>query len=241
MSITMLIHLIVLVLGQIASAKPNWANTKTQTKQSIITTVGVGEGLSSSIAKNLALNSCREQAVNLNQKDFSYSALAIETEKSVAYHQEIATNSKIKNLSCEISEEEIEQKNDSSYISWILCKCDVSKTLSENVQKEVKANAENKLSRLEEIGSVSVGTSSELSSQKSIKRTIIFSFIPNCDEVLVSGTKSRIIACDKNPKEIVLNPGDNQLIFRAKGYQPKTIKAIDLEGESNAQVVLDPN
>ena len=78
-------------------------------KSSIISLSCVGAGSSLSIARKVAIDSCKTDVANFLPKTTAVKTLSIESEKAVALHASVEETSVVKNLTCTPENEEIKQ------------------------------------------------------------------------------------------------------------------------------------
>src|SRR5688572_11478500 len=91
---------------------PPWAKENTQVLNGkVYTVVCSGEGPSADIARGEALNSCRSLAARQLHSDLKVKVLSLETEKDIAFHQEISSEGQYSGLLCNPQNESIEEEN----------------------------------------------------------------------------------------------------------------------------------
>ena len=86
----------------------------------------------------------------------------------------------------------------------------------------------------------SVEPSKKVDIQKDAQ-TIFLEVVPQCESVLVRGGKPKVINCKSNPVRLSLDDSDSELIVRAKGFQPKTIKLEKGGSHGTLRVFLERN
>jgi hypothetical protein len=213
---------------------PSWAKEGTLKKNgNIVTAICNGSGPTVNIARQDAISNCQATVSQFLNGELKINSLAIETEKSVGFHQEVEQQLNLKDFTCNPKKDEVIESN-GSFQFWIKCEFDLSKV------SIVKAEAPSGSSIKEEsvdLKSMTPVTVKNLSEGK----VLFLETIPQCESVLVKGVKPRTIDCNKNPMKIVLDEDDQTVIVRALNYQPKT---IPLKGRSNREilsVILEKN
>jgi len=230
--------LFVLLIPAIASAEtPAWIRNGTRLSNGIYETVCSAVAPSVDQARRQAIHSCQASATdNLNQ-NVEFKNIMIETERDVVLHTESFSKSAIKNLMCEPLKEEIQDNKDSVKI-WVLCKFDLKKVVVENIV-DTKATTDS-ISDAAAIRSRGVAANSPPIFD-SDSRSITVSTIPACESILVRGKISRIIPCDKNPIQLLVNKSDKEIIVRKSRFKSKTILVPEIfsNDEETIDVVLD--
>lgn len=189
-----------------------------------------GEGPAIDIARREANLKCITSAIEHLHTTFEVKSTTIESEKSIAFHQEITMDAIVKNLTCAPLKEDIEQSN-SSFVVWRKCKFDlhnvtaVSYSHSEQGDRpSLNSTVRNKdaLSHLSE-RKFEVDKNSTQSDERRILRIVS---VPPCSDLLVRGQNPRIQPCSGNPESIVLQASDKEIIVRHDGFVSKTIQLI---------------
>lgn len=215
-----------------AEAKiPEWAaRNSTKLNGSVLTTVCHGTGPSLDIARTAALQSCQSNASQFLRSKIKIKSLSVETEKSVGFHQEITNSDEIYGLSCDPQRDQTDE-SDSHFTIWLECKFDLKKASSKAVEQENETPDNSSLNTLE---------SSKINSDQDFQNKNIFvSSVPKCESIIIKGIRSRTIPCVQNPLKIQIKNGDEELLIRAKGYKPKTIKVKGANANDTIQVLLD--
>jgi len=214
-----------------ADAKiPEWAaRNSTKLNGQILSTVCHGTGPSLDIARVDALKSCQSNASQYFKSKIRIKSLSVETEKSVGFHQEVMNDDEIDGLSCDPQRDETSE-TDSQFSVWIECKFDLQK-VNVSPTKSTDAVANTGLNRLE---------SSKIDVTPDIQAKHIFiSTVPKCESAIVRGVASRTIQCSQNPLKIQINDTDDEILIRANGYRPKSIKLKGVNSNETIQVLLD--
>jgi hypothetical protein len=163
-------------------------------------------------------------------------SLTVETESSVGFHQEVQESGVIKNLVCDPKKEETSEK-DGQFQVWIQCAFDLSKA---KVAKDADKNSPSK-SDGAVVNGLASSKPSEFEAADKDHQLIFLEVVPQCESVIVRGKKPRTISCDTNPLRISLDGSEEELIVRAKGYQPKTISIQKGGVRETLRVFLDRN
>lgn len=221
-----------LLLSSNARAKvPDWAiNNSTKLNGTVLTTVCNGVGPSLETAKNEALKSCQGTASQYFSSKIKIKSVSVETEKSVGFHQEISSEEVIDGLNCEPQRDQINE-SESQFNVWLECKFDLKKISKGKVEEESEVPNNTHLNTLEP---------SKIKSTEDIQGKYVFiSTVPKCETVIIKGFTSRVIQCSQNPLKIQIKIGDEELLIRANGYKPKTIKIKGVNSDETIQVLLD--
>jgi hypothetical protein len=203
---------------------PAWVKNSTSLKNGVFLTVCQGSGPSVDLARASAIKECKVSASELLNQSFEVSATTIQTEFDSAYHQEVYTSEKFKNLLCEPQKEEIKEL-EGFFTVWIQCLFNLKKTVVETVPPVVKTVTQQ-------------GANVESNIVRGSNWVINLAIIPKCKNILVTGEKPRVIECRANPISIIISPEDKELIIRSESYQPKKIQIKEIPGE-NIQIFLD--
>lgn len=213
---------------------PNWAK-KNSTRKSgnLLTTVCDGVGPSASLARKDAINNCQVTARQFVANEIKIKSLSIETESSVGFHQEVEDSSVVKNLSCNPKREETTESSDQVRV-WIECQFDLKKVDVASVDSKPISdkNVSDDLNSVEPTKKVDVQKDSQ---------TVFLEVVPQCESVLVRGSKSKVISCNSNPVRLSIEDSDSEIIVRAKGFQPKTIKLEKGGNHETLRVFLERN
>lgn len=223
-----------------AAAMPAWAKFNTQQLSgSIFRVVCSGEGPSIDLARREAEQGCKASAASKLTTDGHVKAVTVETEHDVGFHQEVTEQVHYLNLGCTPEREEVEG-GDGQYTVWLRCRFDLSKAKVADTDDEPEYKA---------AGTTSVVPSSHQKAQLKVHQnqtsesmSLSISTVPQCDDLLISGAKPRVVRCDSNPVNVVVEPGDTKALIRAKGYQPSTVE-LQTGGRSHdaVQIIMEPN
>jgi hypothetical protein len=194
---------------------PEWYNQVPSRSGRYLTFSCEGDGPASDLAIRLASRRCISMASDAVVGDFHVQNLSVETEKSAGFHEEVSVDRHVEGLSCDIQKQQTDEQN-GSYHAWILCRFDTSK---------VRSAPGNKYEHEEQL----------VASQTT---SLIVSTVPPCDSILIRGTQARVVQCDSNPLSLLVKPGDQELIFRSKGYVPKHIYPKDVS-QGTLEVYLE--
>lgn len=226
--------LVSLLSAQSWADMPNWAK-KNSTRKSgnLLTTVCEGVGPSASLARKDAINNCQVTARQFVANEIKIKSFSVETESSVGFHQEVEDSAVVKNLSCDPKKEETTELNDQFRV-WIECQfvlkkievtsVDPKSTSTETVRDDLKSVEPSKKVDLQKDG-----------------QTVFLEVVPQCESVLVRGSKPKVINCKSNPVRLSLGDDDSEIIIRAKGFQPKTIKLEKGGNHGALRVFLERN
>lgn len=227
------------ILASLLSAQswadmPNWAK-KNSTRKSgnLLTTVCEGIGPSASLARKDAINNCQVTARQFVANEIKIKSLSVETESSVGFHQEVEDSAVIKNLSCNPKREETSESSDQFRV-WIECQFDLKKIEVTSVDSKSTS------SKIVSDDLKSVEPSKKVDVQKD-GQTVFLEVVPQCESVLVRGGKPKVINCNSNPVRLSIDDADSEIIVRAKGFQPKTIKLEKGSNHGTLRVFLERN
>lgn len=227
---TLILALLLMSLQSIAKI-PSWAaNNSTKLNGKILTTVCHGLGPSLDIARSEALKTCQLNASQYFKSKINIKSLSVETEKSVGYHQEVASAEEVEGLNCDPQRDQIDE-SDSQFSFWLECKFDLNNVSSKPIEQINKSSDNSQLNTLE---------STNISPKQDIQdRYIFISTVPKCESVIIKGKKSRTVQCSKNPLKIQIKEDDQEILVRAKNYKPKTINLKGVKTNEAIQVLLD--
>lgn len=219
-------------ISSVGQAKiPSWAaHNSTKLNGQVLTTVCNGTGPSLDIARSEALKSCQLSASQFFKTKIQIKSISVETEKSVGFHQEVTNADAIEGLICDPQRDQIEE-NDSNFSVWLECKFDLKRVISTPIEQKNGSSDNSQLNTLE--------TTKIESKQDNQAKQIFISTVPKCDSVIIKGVRSRTVLCSQNPLKIQIKDDDEEIIIRAKGYKPKTIKAKGVNTNESIQVLLD--
>ena len=209
----------------VARAMPSWvSSTKSEVTDSIVEVNCSGDGPSADLARSAAINDCLGSAGDLIAPSLNVSTLVVETETSAGLHQEIAKKHSFKGLTCQPIKEVVEG-GQGSFTVWVRCRFDRSKVAIVEISNVAKKKENAKPLSLMKVS-------------KERKR-INISTVPSCTTLIVKGKSGRIIKCDRNPMEIVVDQGEKTVLIRADGHQPEE---IEIGGDKHEQyeIILNP-
>lgn len=217
--------------SSVIAAAPEWIKNDTLIKNgSVLTVVCVGSGPSLDIGRRLATDQCKSTAAEQANSSARIKSLSIQTEKTISFHEEISSNKKIINLTCNPEKEYFEIQGDSYHV-WIKCRFDLSRAQVVNSDKDEdtaipSGSVDSLIKNHDNISSVPK-YNSEYSEKKRVtgeNRSFTLISIPQCQTILIRGEKPRSVNCDEMPKTFLVYPNDTELIVRASGYLPKHIE-----------------
>lgn len=237
-----------IMLGGVAQAKvPEWAKKNAHSVNGrILKTVCSGTGPSIDIARKEALESCRLTARQQLTTNIKVRSLTIQTEKSSGFHEEISENTQYTGLNCNPEKDEVIER-EGSYQVWMKCRFNLSQVkVVPATTEEIRSNPKPQNDETVSNGSTlkelrtrpqSVGTEKIV---RDDRRNLSIASIPRCESLMIRGQKPRVIDCKNNPVTVVLDGGDDEIIVRAEGYEPKRI-LLNKEGKTHEsiQVTLD--
>lgn len=216
-------------------AIPLWATQNTLKKDgAALTVVCSGQSTSLDFARQNALENCARTVSTQLSSTATVKTISIETEKSVAFHSEVFSEKSISGLKCDVLKDEVETTAQGITV-WIKCKYDLSKVfVQERQSPPISADKQEQNIAIKQ-------TKNNLRSDRKVsKQTFVqVGSVPMCSTILIRGSKPRMIQCPNNPTDIGIENGDEEIIVRAEGYQPKTMPIRVIWG-GNANVVLDP-
>jgi hypothetical protein len=215
--------LLIVLLPQGARASPpSWAVTDSERVVGHFYRAACsGEGPSVGLARQEAIDSCRVSAAQYLPSEIAVKSVSVTSESDEAYHQEVSHRASISGLVCDPKHEKIEE-TDAKVKVWVLCEFDLSRA------RAVPKSLEELLAARPKAGSAD-------------RRVLTLAVVPLCSSLIVSGrSPARIVRCDRNPVSLLLEPGDSEVLVRAKGRIPKTLLIPPKEGREYARVVLDP-
>lgn len=219
------------------SSMPEWAKSVTnQRTGSTLKVVCSGSGPSMDVAKQEAIRSCQSSASHELSTSIEVKSLSVETERSVGYHQEVSEAKTVTGLRCEVEREETEELNN-AFRTYLLCRFDLSKAQAKPKSTETPTTSDSR-AHLNEVREKALPE--HHAPAASHRRVISLGSIPQCDSIVIRGAKPRVVECKENPTSVVVEKGDNEIIIRAQGYQPKSMKPEEGESHEALQVVLDP-
>ena len=106
---------------------PDWAKQNTQVRKgNLYRVVCTGEAPSIDLARREALQSCRNSATSQLMTEANIKRVTIETERAVAYHQEVSEDLNYKGLDCVPEQEQIDDHQSSVQV-WMKCLFDLNK------------------------------------------------------------------------------------------------------------------
>ena len=203
---------VVIALTPVALAVPPWAKTNTQALSPDGETYSVvcsGNSATIGQARQEAVIDCDQQAARQLKTTTTVKSLSVETETQVGYHSEISSEVKVQGLNCRALQEDADYSPQGIVTVFLKCKYDLS-----GKSKDIDANDGFKPIQSEQPINVSLST------------------IPKCSSILVRGSRSRTIDCKTNPVNLSLFPSDTEIVIRADGHIPQSLKPADITGGS---------
>lgn len=229
--------LIGLMSSNLWANMPSWAK-KNSTKKTgnILTSACEGIGPSASLARKEAISNCQVMARQFLKGEIKVKSLSVETESSVGFHQEVQEYGVIKNLVCDPQKEETSEK-DGQFQVWIQCKFDLNKAkVSTDAVQGLPSKTDGTL-----VKGLTSSKPSEFEVTDKDQQLIFLEVVPKCESVMVRGKRPRTISCDTNPLRISLDGSEDEMIVRAKGYQPKAISIPKGGVREILRIFLDRN
>lgn len=222
------------------AAGPNWFNSPTSLVGNVLTVTCNSTGPDNATAKVSALNECKTIAAEYLTHEIRVQNTTIQTERDSALHSSVTSDSKITDLNCvPLREESLSTGNQETV--YLQCKFDLNQAKVKSEQGQLKDGGAEQ--RLEALATGKPKSVPEITDRyiASDKRTVSVSTVPKCSSILIQGKFPKIINCKSNVVSILIEPGDTEIILRAKGKLPKTILVKDLleTGSENVQVVFD--
>lgn len=225
-------------------SQPSWISEGQIRRDNVLEITCVSQGISLELARNEAIRSCQSTASLHIDDKISVKTSLIETDKDSAYHSEVRQNRVFKGLNCFPLGEYFKEIG-GDFKVWIRCKFDLSKVTSdsETIQQPNTLDQQQAGSVIEHRNITLLPNQSiSMGSRIRDKQTrLSIATIPLCESILIKGEKPRVIRCSSNPENILLVPGDSELILRASGYEAKTIK-LKNSGEpidENISIIFD--
>lgn len=209
-----------------------------------LTLVCYGEGPSLDIARRQALDQCHTTAANQISSDLTIKSLSVETERSANYHQEVSAEQKVENLICIPENEKFESENGNVKL-FIKCAYDLKKAKVTSLKKkdELSEKSMHNPSEPTKIKNEQIPVLSEKLKKsfyiQSDNRQIIVTTIPQCEDILITGGKSRSLKCNENPNTIFVEPADTKLILRLNGFKPKHVDLNQLKNNEMLEVYFE--
>ncbi len=241
-----------LLAGKPAFAMPPWAASNTQQKiGNSLLLVCIGEGPSLDLARAESINTCKYTATEQLVTEINVKTLSVETEKDVAFHNQISKSFSVEGLICVPQEESIEEVA-RSFRVWVKCLFDL--TDARIVKDSEKSQESKAIDSQRDRGSIKSSFIEEDNSKgqaakknnrsgsyrsSSTKRLSIAS-VPQCDSIIVQGIRPRVVPCSSNPVTLLIEEGDNQLVIRATGYTAKVLKVNGrIQSDESIQVIFN--
>ncbi len=212
-----------------ADSIPEWAKRTTQKREgNTFTAVTKGQGPSDDLARKDALAQARSAAVDQLATGIEVNSVAVTTEQTTAYYEQVSANHVVKNLNCEIQDEYLQESDDGSHIAFVKSKCDLAN--AKVVAKDQPSTSNDRevengslVKNREAINSGSIAAPTVSKHVLGSTRILSLSVIPPCVDILIKG-RSRSIRCLKNPIDVSIYPEDRQLTIRGpKEYRPKVL------------------
>jgi hypothetical protein len=225
--------------------RPDWAKNNTQVREgSLYQVVCNGEGPSIEQARKTALASCKISAIDQLQTSAKFKSVTVETETDVGYHSEISDSLTFENLNC-VPEKEKVLEDDGIYKVWLKCmfNLDNAEVTNQQENSDIKYNSQSDTVINEKELSQVGGSQNTYRSGRfisSTNKTLLVTTLPACTSLIIRGKRPRVIRCTKNPMTLVIDGTDSDIIVRANGYQPKTIKLSGSPKDNEeVQVILN--
>lgn len=222
-------------LSPLANAEvPSWAKDASHRQGNLYYTVCSGTGISVGAARESCLHDAVTSASEQLASEVKVQRGSYEDLNEVTLYKSVESDAIYRNLSCKQQKEQIFEQ-DGGYQVWLKCKFDLSKivvvpTEAKTDRSSVADLAEPRAKEFQE----------KKTEEKTSKHFFSISTAPACMEILVRGEKNRTFPCKKNPTEIVLFSGDEEIVIRASKRKPKRIPASKLinSGEELVHVQL---
>lgn len=214
-------------------ATPEWINrtkTKINDKDAILNCSGSGPSFD--LARREAIYNCNSALNQYLGKNAKVYSVTIQTTKDTEYHEEISSDEKYKDLSCEPLREFTEQK-DSTHRVWLRCKFNLQKI--EVTKKKEDLNKDNR-SILKTLKAHTIKDRPELVDQTIGVYSI--SVVPQCENMMIKGNLPRIINCEANPVAVTIYKGDSEIIVNKEGYLSEEIIVSSEKIEDESITVL---
>ncbi len=252
MTYALCLGLKILLATSIVWAIPPWAKSNTQERVgSSLRIVCQGEGPSVDIARKTATSQCIGSASHQLQTDIHVQTVNVESEKSVAYFQEISSDQHFSGLVCQPKKEEVEETKNGLFQVWLLCDFNLPKIK----QVSTKEEAEEKMTSNKKELSLSAanhglaavknhGTIPEVNLYMASSRTTLYlETVPMCASLIIRGETTRNIQCTGNPQPVVIDSSDREIIVQADGCVPKTVNLKNTRNENgeSIRILLDSN
>ena len=224
---------------------PLWTSSNTQSltgKMLRIVCNGIGPSLD--LARRDVLEKCRLSAASHLSSNFHAKTLSVESEKEVAYHREVTEENDYAGLTCKPGREYIEELDGQSKV-WQECTFDLSLARVKEADVETtNSTTASWVSNKSTLSSLHAQTAHGVKGRylTSSNKVIALSVVPQCKDLIVRGkAPARTVKCTSDPVIVRVEPTDDEIIIRASGHIPKTVKLSEKrEGEENVQVFLDP-
>jgi hypothetical protein len=189
-------------------------------------------------ARKQAISNCKSSATDQLPTNTSYKSVVIETERDIAVHSESASDLVIRNLQCIPRKEEVEEA-ESSYTVYLLCDFDLGKT--EVAERRPERRGKGISDGLNQFADKPVEYTEPIRIPANSK-SISISTAPQCQDILIRGSRSRIVRCTENPISIIFSGADKEMVIRKNGFRSKTVNVSDLihSKEDGHVFPLDP-
>jgi hypothetical protein len=224
-----------MLISKSSFAAPAWTKGKSLVQNgNELTVVCHSESTSEDQAREEARSICIHAATSQLQTSYSVSSLAIETDRDVTIHRSISTNQVVTGLNCQLLDEYIDDVQQPVQV-WEKCRFDLAKARVKASQHVKTNNEEKEQAKSNDDPNLEIGlpvASSESFMPRRPAQGRIKSFListtPICDEILVTGKRARVLRCVSQPVSLVLDPEDEEIIIRSRGYLAKELTAKDL-------------
>ena len=223
--------------SSVRAEMPTWAK-KNATKKigNTLTSACEGTGPSASLARKEAISNCQVVARQFLNGEVKVKSLSIETESSVGFHQEVQESGVVKNLVCDPQKEETSEKDDQFQV-WIQCRFDLAKaTVANDADKAAPSKRDGT-----SVSGLASSKPSVFEAGDKDQQLIYLEVVPQCESVIIRGMRPRTISCDTNPLRISLDGSEEEMLVRAKGYQPKTVSIQKGGVRETLRIFLDRN
>lgn len=215
---------------------PSWYSSPTKVVGKTVIVSCKGDGPDSALSRINALGECRTLANEYLSHEIKIESATIQTDKDTSYHSIVESNSTVKNLICDTLNEFTEEEQGQN-TSYLRCKFDLNKVKVKSAPTEVGEN----VSSLSEIKSKKIiQNSNNIEIAEPDRRSISLSVVPKCEDILITGQRSRTIKCHSNPVQLLIYKTDRKITIRVKDHKPKTIKPSELQsGKEEYEVQVD--
>lgn len=218
---------ILLIWGVQAFAKePAWFISHSQKRNGKIIEISCsGQGPDKALANQVSLEQCHAIGVQYVQGyAVKTKSLSVEDATQATWHSESSSSVVIEGLECEPLKNECSE-NSETWKCYNLCRFNLAKAKIENIKnKHTSLQQEPESLVLDNNSEFKEAKNSGASFRQSENQTIILNTVPQCSDLLIVGSPSRVISCSEMPLTVIVNKKDQELIARKSGYQPKHIR-----------------